>query len=102
MSRTPSALELLVVTIWIEARAWPEAARARLPELRALVQHHGLPCPAREHNVLAPCPLVLRRLLETAASRGELRGLADLSWAVDCLTVELTFALRKTPGDSLL
>ena len=55
MTDRPSPLTLLVVTLWAEARLWPEAARARLPEVRALVQHHRLPCPAREQIGRASC-----------------------------------------------
>lgn len=95
MSRVPSALELLVVTLWIEARAWPEAARARLPELRALVQHHGLPCPAREHDAIEPEPRALRRLLETACAWGELRRLPDLTWALELLVCDLEHDARR-------
>lgn len=94
MTDRPSPLTLLVVTLWAEARLWPEAARARLPEVRALAQHHGLPCPAREHDVLEPCPVTLRRLLEAAARSGELRWLGDLTWQLELLSCDLALAAR--------
>lgn len=89
MTKPPSPLALLVVTLWASARLWPEAARARLPEVRALAQHSGLPCPAREHDAIEPCPVNLRKLLEKAAWRGELRGLGDLAWALELLACDL-------------
>lgn len=94
MTARPSPLVLLLVTLWAEARLWPEAARARLPEVRALAQHQGLPCPPREHAALEPCPRTLRRLLEAAASRGELRGLSDLAWLLELLACDLALAAR--------
>lgn len=94
MTDRPSPLALIVVTLWAEARLWPAAARARLPEVRALAQHHGLPCPAREHDVLEPCSVTLRRLLEAAAHGGELRGLGDLAWLLELLNCDLALAAR--------
>lgn len=94
MSPRPSPLVLLLVALWAEARLWPEAARARLPEVRALAQHSGLPCPPREHAAIEPCPVTLRRLLEAAVLRGELRGLGDLAWLLELLTCDLALATR--------
>ena len=95
MTDRPSPLALLVVTLWASARLWPDAARARLPEVRALVQHHRLPCPAREHDALEPAPRALRRLLETACAWGELRRLPDLTWALELLVCDLEHDARR-------
>ena len=95
MTDRPSPLALLVVTLWAEARLWPEAARARLPEVRALAQHSGLLCPAREHDALEPAPRALRRLLETACAWGELRRLPDLAWALELLVCDLEHDARR-------
>lgn len=95
MTKPPSPLALLVVTLWASARLWPEAARARLPEVRALAQHSGLPCPAREHDAIEPEPRALRRLLETACVWGELRLLPDLTWALELLVCDLEHDARR-------
>ena len=88
----PSALPLLLVTLWAEARLWPRVARARVLEARALAVHLGLLCPAREHDLVVPEPITLRKLLETAALNRELRGLSELSWQVELLINDLAFA----------
>lgn len=93
MTERPSPLTLIVVTLWAEARLWPAAARARLPEVRALAQHHGLPCPAREHDVFEPCPVTLRKLLLAAEKAHELRQLCDLTWQLETLIRDLAFDL---------
>ena len=90
-----SPLTLLIVTLWTRAQSWPPAARARLPELRALVTHHRLPCPAREHDAIEPDPRTLRRLLETACVWGELRALPDLTWALELLVCDLEHDARR-------
>lgn len=92
MTARPSALALLLVTLWARAQSWPPAARTRLPEVRALALHHGLSCPAREHDALVPDARTLRRLLDTAASRGELAHRSDLSWALELLANDLALA----------
>lgn len=94
MTDCPSPLTLLLVTLWAAAPLWPAAARARLPEVRALALHQGLPCPPREHDVLEPCPVTLRRLLEAAARSGELCGLGDLTWQLELLCCDLALAAR--------
>lgn len=87
MTERPSPLALLLVLLWAEARMWPPAAAARLPEVRALAQHSGLSCPACEHDVLAPDARTLRRLLTLA--RAELHSLCELGWHLELLAVEL-------------
>lgn len=90
MSPRPSPLALLIATLWADARLWPPAAAARLPETRALAQHTGLATPAREHEAFEPDHATFRRLLR--AAEPELRVLTrglELQWLLTLLEVEL-------------
>lgn len=92
MTARPAALPLLLVTLWAEARFWPRIARDRVLEARALAIHLGLLCPAREHDLVVPDPVTLRRLLERAATNKELHGLPELSLQIEWLIRDLAFA----------
>lgn len=94
----PSPLALLIVILWADARLWPPAAQARLPETRALAQHAGLLVPAREHNVITPEHHTFRRLL--AAASGELQAIphgVELQWLMTLLEVQLAVARHGGP-----
>lgn len=87
----PSPLALLITTLWADARLWPPAAAARLPETRALAQHTGLATPAREHDAFAPDPRTFLRLLRAAAPELQAlpRGL-ELEWLLTLLEAEFS------------
>lgn len=93
MSPLPSPLALLIATLWADARLWPPAAAARLPETRALAQHTGLATPAREHEAFSPDHPTFRRLLLAAEREFRVlpRGL-ELHWLLTLLEVELLCA----------
>lgn len=93
MSRVLQALDLLLALLWVQAASWPPAARARLPEVRALCQHAGLACPDQENDLVQPTGALLARLVQLAypALARSPRG-GEIDGALVVLEVELRVA----------
>lgn len=85
MTDRPSPLRTLLEVLWAEARLWPPSAAARLPEVRALALHRGLPCPDREHALLVPSAGLITRYLDRSGPEITAHFAADFSWLVTLL-----------------
>ena len=102
MTDRPYPLAVLLTMLWVAPRLWPPKTRERLLELRALALHYGLPCPAREHDVLCPTWRSLGALLAKVRAEGELRRALDLDWLLGLQVDDLRMAERDARGSTEL